>query len=245
MTRRHISGGFTIIEVMLFLAITGLMLAGVFVAISGSINRQRYHDATTSFTDFLQGQYNTVDNVRSNRSDAAACDASGVRDSGNQPRGTSACSVIGRYISTLNGSNITSRPIYATADVTAIDMATSETELIDALELRTAPDSMAIDDSESYTLAWNTHVYTDGNQAARDFRIVLVKLPTNGLIRTYFTTSPGSDVESVIAATAAETINLCVASDGLVSTPATGAKLLRTGSGVNGVQPIIPSEGGC
>lgn len=46
--------GFTIIEVMLFLAITGLMLIGVLGGTYSSIARQRYNDSLRSFAEFLR-----------------------------------------------------------------------------------------------------------------------------------------------------------------------------------------------
>ncbi len=46
--------GFTIIEVMLFLGITGLMLVGVLGGTYSSIARQRYNDSLRSFAEFLR-----------------------------------------------------------------------------------------------------------------------------------------------------------------------------------------------
>lgn len=46
--------GFTIIEVMLVLAITGLMLVGVIAGTYSSIATQRYNDSVRSFSEFLR-----------------------------------------------------------------------------------------------------------------------------------------------------------------------------------------------
>jgi prepilin-type N-terminal cleavage/methylation domain-containing protein len=54
--------GFTIIEVMIFLAISGLLLVGVLIGTGTTIARQRYNDAVQSFAEFLRQQYSFVIN---------------------------------------------------------------------------------------------------------------------------------------------------------------------------------------
>ena len=55
--------GFTIVEVVLVLAITGLMLVGALIAVRGSVDNQKYNDTIDSFYGFLQDQYNSLSNV--------------------------------------------------------------------------------------------------------------------------------------------------------------------------------------
>lgn len=52
--------GFTVIEVMLFLAITGLMLIGVLGGTYRAIATQRYQDSVRSFSEFLRTLYGEV-----------------------------------------------------------------------------------------------------------------------------------------------------------------------------------------
>ena len=61
------SAGFTIIETMLVLAITGALVAAMFVGIGTSISIQRYRDAVTTFKDTLQEQYSALANVSNDR----------------------------------------------------------------------------------------------------------------------------------------------------------------------------------
>lgn len=56
--------GFTIIEVSIFLAVTGLLFIGITVGVQNSIFHQRYNDAVQSFADFLRGVYDGVLNVQ-------------------------------------------------------------------------------------------------------------------------------------------------------------------------------------
>lgn len=49
--------GFTIIEIMLFLAISGMLIAGVLIGIGDNIARQRYNEAVEDIADLLRNQY--------------------------------------------------------------------------------------------------------------------------------------------------------------------------------------------
>lgn len=62
---KHIRNGFTLVEVMLFLAVSGLLLAGVLGMTQSSISSQRFNDATQSFAEFLRKVYSDVSNPQS------------------------------------------------------------------------------------------------------------------------------------------------------------------------------------
>ena len=57
--------GFTLIEVAIFLAITGALFVGVSAGVQNSINQQRYNDAVQNFMEFLRTTYSNVSNVQS------------------------------------------------------------------------------------------------------------------------------------------------------------------------------------
>jgi len=59
-TKQDSKDGFTLIEVMLALAITGLMLVGIIGGSYTSIARQRYNDALNSFAEYLSRVYSEV-----------------------------------------------------------------------------------------------------------------------------------------------------------------------------------------
>ena len=56
--------GFTMIEVALFLAITGALFAGVTVGVQNSIFQQRYNDSVQNFAEFLRASYAETMNVQ-------------------------------------------------------------------------------------------------------------------------------------------------------------------------------------
>ena len=67
--------GFTLIEVALFLALTGVLFTMVIVGVSDAVYSQRYNDSVQGFAEFLKTVYSGVENVQnyvsSGRSDKA------------------------------------------------------------------------------------------------------------------------------------------------------------------------------
>ena len=57
--------GFTLVEVSLFLAITGVLFLSVTIGVQNSIYQQRYNDVVQSFADFMRNVYDEVLNVQS------------------------------------------------------------------------------------------------------------------------------------------------------------------------------------
>lgn len=64
-TQAETKQGFTLIEVMLVLAITGLMLLGVLGGTYTAVRTQRYNDSVTTFAEKLRQVYNEVLSPRS------------------------------------------------------------------------------------------------------------------------------------------------------------------------------------
>lgn len=60
---------FTIIEVIMFVAITGLMLAGALMGAGTVISRQRYNDSVQDFTEFLRRTYSSALAIENSRTD--------------------------------------------------------------------------------------------------------------------------------------------------------------------------------
>ena len=89
------AAGFTIIETMLFLAIAGLVFAGLVVGTNGAIRRQRYKDSVQGFVDDLRDLYSLAENPQVLTYSGTANCASGSISS--SERGRSNCSVYGIY----------------------------------------------------------------------------------------------------------------------------------------------------
>lgn len=238
--------GFTIVEVMLFLAITGLMIAGAMAAVSGTINRQRYTEAVNSFHDYLQGQYSLVSSVRNNRPDTAACGAGGVTLGGTiDGRGTSNCTIAGRYIRTdgAGGRTIKSSPVYARADVASPDIQAPDpswtvAQRIGALRLVVAPDELH-EDQDTYRMAWDTNIYTDPDNihGSGEFALLMIRMPTDSLTYTFTRLGPApTDLSTMIGGALASRAVLCVNSNGLALGAANGVRILPDAINTNSIQ---------
>ena len=64
--------GFTIIEVMLFLAISGFLLIGLMVGVTTTVARQRYNDSVQDLAEFLRSIYSEVINIQNPRQGSGA-----------------------------------------------------------------------------------------------------------------------------------------------------------------------------
>jgi prepilin-type N-terminal cleavage/methylation domain-containing protein len=99
--------GFTIIETMLVLSITGILIAGLLVGLGSSISNQRYQDAVSSLKNMIQDQYSQINNVTNDRSLDWTCSSDAVpvvaevKNSGVAP-GQSNCVLLGRYVSIVD-----------------------------------------------------------------------------------------------------------------------------------------------
>lgn len=97
--------GFTIVETMLVLSISGLLTVALLVGWSININRQRYDDAVNTFKSDIQDVFNEVENP-TNSNENNTCDRTSGRkilEINNHPeadpgRGNSNCIIMGKMI---------------------------------------------------------------------------------------------------------------------------------------------------
>lgn len=112
--RINSKSGFTIIEVVLFLAVTGLMVAGILSSVGNGIHSQNYRDGVNELRNKIQGQFDKVYSLTNNRT--VSSDPCTVGSSAG--RGTSDCLYVGRMIhfnapSGGSGSSLTIHPVIA------------------------------------------------------------------------------------------------------------------------------------
>lgn len=99
--------GFTIIEVSLFLAISGLLAVGLMAGWTTNINRQRYNDMVNTFKSDIQQVFTEVENPQNSMTQRVRCTDNGtnisiVLDNSGNTRGTTNCIILGRMISFAN-----------------------------------------------------------------------------------------------------------------------------------------------
>lgn len=225
--------GFTIVETMLFFAITGLLIMGILVGTGSSINIQRYRDSVTSLQSFLQLQYSNVANV-SNDSLTNNCD--GVSN-----RGQSGCVILGKYITIINGKTI------ETKDVLGNDTSSSTDASDDLSSLKNAAITTSNVGTETYDLEWGSSVAykTSDNQPY----ILILRSPSSGTIRTFIskTTPLNGDIELILEDREAlnQEAQLCVNSNGLFTGNTMAVKIDKNATSASGVETLGDNNNGC
>ena len=64
---KRLRHGFTLVEVSLFLVITGVLFIGIVAGVQNSMFQQRYNDSVQSFAEFLRSIYSQTSNVQNPR----------------------------------------------------------------------------------------------------------------------------------------------------------------------------------
>ena len=226
------TAGFTIIETMLFLAISGVLVVALLAGTGASINIQRYHDSLATLQTVLQDQYSQVANVRNESPDTViTCDSStgGVASSGGGSptnlRGQGDCVVIGRQVVIVD-SNITTNTIVGYSTNSSSNYSTDISELKD-YKLSILPEKTIQSSLEWGTkIAWGSQI--NGAYNGHDFKkpttprsinILILRSPKSGLIYTFTSDSENSSLSSMIVAgndvPGQSERRVCVDADGL------------------------------
>lgn len=181
--------GFTIIESMLFLAISGVLVVALIAGTGVSINIQRYRDAVETLKSHLQNQYDEITSVYNDRDNSWYCDnqAQTERGASSEDRGQSQCVMLGRYVtikgSTMKTSSVTARLVVG-GPATGND--------VDRLRSNYVLGISTVYQDER-PLEWGASIKwpTAGNNesqtgnADRNIAILIVRSPDSGLIYTF------------------------------------------------------------
>jgi type II secretory pathway pseudopilin PulG len=231
--------GFTIIETMLFLAITALLILGVLAGTGSSINTQRYRDSITSLQAFLQQQYSDVSNV-SNDSSNNACYGDETTDN---LRGQSNCVILGRYITTTNNSQ--------TLSVESVIGYISPDSVVESNDLAAIQDykiQISSLNSENYDIEWNSSLVFPGGSQPATISILIVRSPISGIIRTFIDPNnviKNSDITKYLINLTALTksAKVCVDSNGLFAGTKMAVIVDAGASGASGVETLGDKSG--
>lgn len=230
MKRRE--NGFTIVELSLVLAITGLVAALVLTNISSGLNQQRYTDAVNQTTDFFRGQYTQTINTQNDRSTPEGCSGA---------VGASDCLLLGRIVR-IAGDVATVYPVIAHRDISddlGVD-ALTDTQILGSSQLQ--PGSIPLD---TYTVDWGAQLVLP--DSSDTFTMMVVRTPVSGAIRTYTSLSDTTTISQLLDPSVSPQSDrkLCVDAAGFnVGTQSMGINITKDAANTTGVQ-IIPAGGGC
>lgn len=204
--------GFTIIEVMLFLSVSGGLLIALMVGVSANISQQRYRDSVTSLSGILQQQYSEVSNTRNARDTTWRCTNSLTEQDpvNGQGRGTTECVILGRYIRTLdNGSRLEIGNVIGSEPV-GVAVPDGDRAALAAYKPR-----LSTFNQETYVPEWNARLQDTENHPAH-FSVAILRSPKSGLVRTFGFLGPmPADVTEMLTNDAArQAVTACVVPDG-------------------------------
>lgn len=192
--------GFTIIEIMLFLAVTGLLAAAILVGSGVAIGQQRYRDSVSTLKSYIQQQYSEVTNVVNSRGKAWVCDSSGniiESAAAGEARGTSDCVLLGRY-TTINdtGTKLTTSDVIGYRTPGASKASSDITELTANYKLAVSPI-----DQETEDISWGAQVVKQKTTTPMPLSILIIRSPLSGSVLTFTSEGVQTDIKSLVAAT--------------------------------------------
>ena len=207
--RTHRQSGFTIIEVMLFLAITGALAVGILMGSGAAIGQQRYRDSVSSFKGHIQEQYGQIANVVNSEVQNSVCSQSGdtvlFDDRSQQPRGTSDCLVMGRFM-LVEPTTVTAYNLIGQPDPSARGV--DDTEVLKTYAL-------ALQSPETYDISWKARIVEPKSNDGSLTSVLIVRSPLSGSILTYVQDGDHrSTIRDMISNTAMEQKDFCVDSGG-------------------------------
>jgi type II secretory pathway pseudopilin PulG len=206
--------GFTIIEVMLFLGVTGLLAVGILVGSGLAIGQQRYRDSVNSLKSFIQDQYSETSNVINSRPGNWSCDGSGAVGEtaigGGQPRGTSECVMLGRLV-TINetGTEATVSNVVGYHVAGAVPAANDISELVDSYSIGISPI-----DQLTEQIRWSAQIVKPKTTTPMPMSILVIRSPLSGAVLTFTAEGVATNPKAIITSeNLQQTRHLCVSAN--------------------------------
>lgn len=200
------TAGFTIIETLLFLAISGLMMVAMVAGVSVSLNAQRYNDSVRTFHTLIQEQYAKIASTENDRPASRPCGLDATANPQENPsqaqtRGQSRCEVIGRYMA-VEGGSIAIYPVLAYRNVAINTSGADDVTLMrSASYMRLGIDASLAD---TRSLEWGTEIAwpSAGSEARpqrtpRSLAFLFIRSPDSGQMYTFSSNSAPLTADSI------------------------------------------------
>lgn len=192
------SSGFTIIETLLFLGVTGLLVLGALIGVGTNVNIQRYRDSAETFKNVMQQQYASVTNVQNGRDNNWRCTsaAGAAADANGVDRGQSSCVVVGKYVR-IQGGNISTYTVLALERFAAPAAANDISSLKSNYILNISKTEV-----DERTMEWNTEIawpktgyLSVTNTTPRSVALLFIRSPDSGQVYTFSSNTVPSNAD--------------------------------------------------
>lgn len=237
--------GFTIIETMLFLAVTGLLVMAILVGSTSAIGRQRYRDSANDLHSFLQEQYSNVLNTSNQRNNLAKCDNGGVDDSGGGVgRGQTDCVLLGKfiYINIPNADKLT------VADIYGYSANPEQATTLDEINIFKSSGyniKTLLDSEKEYSINWGVKVSSKNGGNFKPFSLLIVRSPNSGDILTFFNESHISDPQNLVNTGNLKEGVICLSPEGLFPDSEKMAIKIDSRAASTGAVNLVSGESTC
>ncbi len=211
--------GFTIVEITLFMAITGLLFAIAVAGTGNAVRSFRFTDSGRSLEAFAQKQYDDILNGLNNRSSSVSCSSGTIDTTVGQTVGSSNCLLMGKLIVfRLDNPDVTIYNVVG-SEPGSVNYNQSDEALVTIFQPKTVTTTAV----GSYTIPWGakpTGFKRLGDNVATN-GLLLIRSPKSSRILSYTFTVPAAvptDLTSTVAnpANRAKATNICIKSyDGL------------------------------
>jgi type II secretory pathway pseudopilin PulG len=172
------SAGFTIIEVVLFLGISGLLFFALMLGTGNSINTQRYLDSVTSLQSVLQKQFSEVSNVVN---DSATVSCNGLPAN----RGQSDCVVLGRFVTAVDDKDLVIKDVIGHEPPVGTTIPPDDISALSLYNIQVVNTNTA-----TYELEWGVSLSDVGSPVkSKRFSMLILRSPTSGVVRTFLNAS--------------------------------------------------------
>lgn len=205
--------GFTIVEISLFMAITGLLFMIAIAGTGNAIRSFRFTDSGRSLEAFAQKQYDDILNGFNNRSSTVSCSGGTIDTSTSQTIGSSNCLLMGKLIVfRANDPNVTIYNVIGT-EPAGVNYNQSDDALITAFQPRTVTSTAVT----TYSIPWGakpTGFKRLGDSIATN-GLLLLRSPKSARIISYTFVVPPTvptDLTSVVGNVAnnSKATNFCI-----------------------------------
>ncbi len=245
--------GFTILEVILFLAISGVLLVALIGGVNVNINQERYKDSVNGFVAALQEQYVLATNITSTRSSEWTCGTALKLDTGaDTTRGTTDCAIIGRVVQGKeDGTGITVSNVVAyNINEQGLENATSDIDALQndmTLEAMSNTESSSENDWKAIDLGWGSQfkVVQDGAETDGAFTVAILRSPLTGGISTYITPEVTNDWKNriITADNATRGLSVCISPSSFIGIPRFAVAIAQSSVSTAGVSRVSGGEG--
>ena len=193
--------GFTIIEVILFLAITAAIFAALMFGVGTGITQQRYIESVRSYKAVLQNEFEEVQNTHNGETLDIQCDptARTVVDgvsSRSPSRGSSQCVMLGRAVQLSNGgSSVKVSSVIGYEDSNAVAASTGNQN--DAAAFQALSPQFGAFQTDEIELDWGSRLRLPGEATNAVMTVLIMRSPSSGVVRVFASTETA--VNAIIA----------------------------------------------